>query len=483
MRRRDFLRAAGASGLASGLCIRSGSYVLAAAQDRQAPLAIEPGPQLFLDDYLIEQMRGLRREVQHPQRLPEPILDSRRFGTTQPYLSVLRDPDDGRYRLWYNRSNPIWHVESDDAVGWRNPRVAWDMPRCFGCSLIDDRQRDPDPNRRFKMANWQATPSKERSEEDDSGMWIGFSPDGFHWTRSGRPVLPMWPEGYGKWVYHSVADIIDVFYDPVRKLYGAAVKQWATSEDGFATARPAGGVTRRLVAITTSEDFVHWKRIQRIIAPDEQDEGLIEFYGIGGIHFRGSLCIGLVRVLRDDLPCDPGGPAQGIGYTVLATSRDGVTWHRYREPFLDRNHQPGTWDHAMTWGSGVLHVGDELFVYYGGYARGHKIAPGSERQLGLARMKRDRYVAVVPTGQQGTLLTKPFVMPQGQMTVNIKAPDGQLWLRLLDPDSKPLDDVPPQMLTGDHLAAEVAWAKQPRGKAVRLEATLNNAAWFAFGFA
>ena len=126
--------------------------------------------------------------------------------------------------------------------------------------------------------------------------------------------------------------------------------------------------------MSVSKDFVRWKKPWRIFAPDARDDGLLEFYGIGAVHFRGSLAIGLVRVLRDDLSCDPGGPRDGIGYAVLATSRDGIAWRRYREPFLNRNTNNGTWDHAMSWIGFAIPVGDEVYIYYGGYAHGHKIA-------------------------------------------------------------------------------------------------------------
>src|SRR5205823_14937306 len=122
----------------------------------------------------------------------------------------------------------------------------------------------------------------------------------------------------------------------------------------------------------------------------------------------------------------------GIGYTVLATSRDGVTWQRYREPFLDRNPQRGSWDHAMTWMSGALPVGDEVFFYYGGYARGHKVAAATERQIGLARMKRDRYVALTPAKDAGTLRTRPFLVPGERLTLNAKAAGGSVGVPLLD---------------------------------------------------
>jgi len=187
------------------------------------------------------------------------------------------------------------------------------------------------------------------------------------------------------------------------------------------------------------------------------------------------LTIGLVRVLRDDLPCDPGGPKDGIGYAVLTTSRDGVHWQRFREPFLDRNPERGSWDHAMTWISGTLPVGDEVWFYYGGYARGHKVAPDRERQIGLARMKKDRYVGLAADREQGTLRTKPFLVPGDRLTVNVRAPRGEVRVRLLDETGKPLaalGDADAKPITGDVLAAEVRWPRslgELRGKPICLE--------------
>jgi hypothetical protein len=138
-------------------------------------------------------------------------------------------------------------------------------------------------------------------------------------------------------------------------------------EDGYAPGPRAGSGIRRLVGLSTSRDFVRWERPRRIFAPDGRDEGLLEFYGMGAMHVRGGLYIGFVRVLRDDLACDPGGPKDGIGYSVLATSRDGLTWRRHRAPFFDRNPERGAWDHAMAWIGAALPVGDEVLLYYGGY--------------------------------------------------------------------------------------------------------------------
>jgi len=477
--------------------LRHGSLLFSAATlgwarpavPAEAPDALDigSGPHLFLDDHLIERLDGLKREVQSPQRFGPPVLDSKTFGTTQPYLTVLRDAASRRFRMFYNHGPAIWHAESEDGVRWENPRVAWDRPRGYCSSVVDDGGREADPSRRFKLAHWSSTVDDKPG--DDGGMWVGFSPDGFQWTLHDKnPVLKTWPEGWDKPTRHGVGDTLDVYFDPLAKRYRVAIKVNALAEDGFAPAPKAGKTFRRLVGMSASDDFVHWEKPWRIHVPDAKDEGLLEFYGMGGMHLRGRLHIGLVRVLRDDLPCDPGGPKDGIGYTVLATSRDGVTWHRYREPFLDRNPEPGTWDHAMTWMSQAVPVGDEMYFYYGGYARGHKVEARTERQIGLARMQKDRYVALVPTDGPGTLVTRPFVVPDDRLTINASASNGNVRVRLLGGDGKPLSTLgkpESEVITADGLTEEARWQKplrSLRGKPVRLEVTLRNARLFGLEF-
>src|SRR5262245_55118221 len=93
--------------------------------ERGQPLALElgPGPQLFLDDHLVDRFEGLERHVEPPERLEQPVLDSPMFGCTQPYVTVIRDEPARRFRLWYNRGSAIWHAESADGRHWENPRV------------------------------------------------------------------------------------------------------------------------------------------------------------------------------------------------------------------------------------------------------------------------------------------------------------------------------------------------------------------------
>lgn len=471
MKRRTFLKTAAASAVA----------VCAARADESDVLELTPGPHLFLDDRLIEELHA-DRIVERPTRLEHPVLDSATFGVTQPYVSVVRDERSGRFRIWYNRGPAIWHAESDDGVDWRNPQVAWDIPRGYGCSVVDDGPVAADPARRFKLASWQATRELEDTPRDDAGIVVGFSPDGFAFQRGQPgPVLPTWPDGPGKMTLHGAGDTVDVWYDTIARRYAMAVKVHALEQDGYAPAPKAGRAIRRLIGMSTSEDFLHWDKPWRIHVPDDHDAGLLEFYGMGGMHARGDLRIGLVRVLRDDLPCDEGGPVDGIGYTALATSRDGRAWQRMRAPFLDRNPTPGSWDHAMAWMSAVVPVGDELYFYYGGYARGHKIAPESERQIGLARLPRDRYVALAPRegDNTGAVLTRVMRLTSDTMTANLKTEEGgEVSVSVMTAKASILGGFEEGTVRGDQLAAPLQW-KRPladlRGQPVRLLITLRKA--------
>ncbi len=449
------------------------------------PRWIGSEPQLFLDDVVIEKTEGLVKTIHHPVRLDQPILDSEKFGTWQPYLTVLHDARTKRFRLWYNGRPALRYCESSDGIHWEEFRDLNIAPR-YCCSLVDDEGRERDPSRRFKMLYWQQDPGPPR------GLFAAFSPDGLTWTEHpGNPVLRGYPDDPAGIRRHLVGDIVDAFYDPIHKRYAAALKLPCVPDDGFAPAPKAGGMFRRLVGMSWSTDFVGWSRPWRIFLPDGKDEGLLEFYGMAGVHLRGSLYIGFVRALRDDLPCDEGGPKDGIGYATLAISRDAENWQRFREPFLDRNPRRGSWDHAMTWISAIVPVGDEVYLYYGGYARGHKIEPRRERQIGLAKLRKDGYLSLRAGDKPGSLLTRTLTFVGGTLCVNAEvAGGGELRVEIQDDRGRPLPgfvlaDCDP--IKGKEVAHRVTWKGKSdvadlAGKVIRLKFVLRSVDLYAFEF-
>jgi hypothetical protein len=308
------------------------------------------------------------------------------------------------------------------------------------------------------------------------GLMISTSPDGLEWTA-------LRPEALLK---HN-HDITSLHWDPIRNRFIAICSVWHRNE--------AWKDNQRTPHQSVSEDLINWKKIWPIFtasigAPIEKGE--TQFYAMSGVITRGDLLIGLVKILRDDINATPGKTGQemgdlkrkaaGLGYTVLAWSRDGENWHRDHEPFLPRNPVPGTWDHAMTWGDEQIIVSDETYIYYGGYARGHKVDRFNERQIGLARMPRDRYVAREASLNLGTLRTKPVILNASSMTLNANVV-GEMRMRLLDDKGAPIDDFDWIEIPGDDVAHAVKWQGKLtslRGKIVQIEFQLRNAQLFGF---
>lgn len=438
----------------------------------ERPIRLGPGPHLLIDGFLIESSSNVRRVVNGPKRdpsMPNPIVTGKEDGCFQPYMTILRDPASGRFRIWYGRRvedgnagrSHIGYMESDDGIHWVRPaRVLQDpAPIQFGVSVVDDGPACPNPAQRFKLA-WYM----------DGGLKLATSPDGLAWTPlAADPVIG------------ANHDITGLFYDPLRQRYVATVSVYRTGD--------AWSGNRRVTMHSFSKDLAAWTTPHYVLLPnDSTDPGETQFYAMDGYLARGDLIIGMVKVLRDELKADnpPDPPdAYGMGYTTLAWTRDGETWWRDQEHFFDPDPKKGAWDHAHAWIDDELLVGDNVYLYYGGYARGHKVNRFEERQIGLVKIKRDRYAGWQAGDQPGTIVTPVVVLDGTGIELNVNAAVGTVRAQVLDEAKRSLPgfafaDCSP--VTGDALAAPLTW-KQPlaslKGKPARLEFSLKNACLFA----
>ncbi len=439
------------------------------------------GPYLLLDRSLVDPGSGAVRLVTPPSRLPDPIVTGQEDGCFQPYVTVIRDPRTRRFRMWYGTprtpmngsESSLATIDSEDGIHWQRPhRVLRDpAPIQFGASVLDEGPEFPDARRRYRYGWWK-----------DGGLQIATSADGLEWT----PLVP------GVVLPHN-HDINAIDWDPIRKRYLAFVS--FVPGDG-----PARGL--RMPHESVSDDLIRWRQPWQVVRPDPDatlEKGETQFYCMAGALARGELLIALVKVLRDDLNCeagktarelrDPGRPFAGLGYTCVAYSRDGETWERETQPFLDRNPLPGTWDRAMAWGDDQLLVGDFTYVYYGGYRWGHKAERFSGRQIGFAQMPRDRYVAYVAGAEPALLRTTARRLGTSvQFTVNatVDPTEGELRARVLNDEGKPIAgfDFPDcRPVRGDRVNHPLAWSGQNaslRAKTVRLEFNLRHARLYAF---
>lgn len=459
------------------------------------PLVVGPGPHLLIDDFLIQSARGLARATQPPAKAEQPAIPTYpgQLGSVSG-PSIVYDAELGLFRMWHwaPRSKAIVgtrviYRESADGLRWGPGRALFEFDG-YGNAVLDSGPRSSDPARRFKLAFFVLDP-KQRP-----GMYLAFSADGLRWNvHDGPPVFTdlrdeaSWGDPRRA---QAVSDILDPFWDPIRSRYGAFLKTFPTSflEFGLQSRTMPKGDGTRLTSQSWSNDFLHWEPPWRVFVPLERDEGVVEFYG-ATVLARGDLLIAFLRILRDDLPADPGGPVEGIGYTVLATSRDGRTWQRHDDVVLDRSPIPGAYDHAVAWVYGVAEHQGRVYLAYSAYRDGHKVGP---RSIGMAILPRDRFVARAASGaQEGELLTRPLRVRDGPIAglwLNADASGGSIGLQVRDLEGRPVPGLAFQdcrPVTGDGLALEVRCARdfrELRDSAFRLEFSLRNAKLFAFSF-
>jgi hypothetical protein len=454
-----------------------------------------PGPHLFVDDYLITERSGnLVRTTHQPVKLdkaviakgPEPWHTMPAFN-----MRVIHDPSSNLFRIWYNIRNNKFderrelqeeartaygYAQSKDGISWVRPSLGivevggskdnnlfrksskWE----FSMFLVDDGPDCPDPQRRYKMVF------------DERGAHASFSPDGLHWTD-----VP------GTLDTGDTGDSLDGCWDPIRKRYLMVVRLHAVPEDGFKGSTPYVRFEgyRRLAGQSQSRDFLSWTKADahRIVMPDRREPGVEEIYGMAP-RVRGSLYLGFVRILRDDLPADEGGPIKGIGWTELCTSRDGENWTRWRDTFLPRNPRKGTFDHAMAWFGDIVTVGDEDYIYYGGYDTGHK---AGDREIGMARLRHNGFVSRDAGDEPATLRTLCGNLGGQVITVNAEV-DGELRVRLLDAKGQPhpgFDYTDCRPIHGDKVAHHVQWKgdlSALMGKPVQFEFRMRSAQLYGF---
>jgi len=455
-------------------------------RERADAIPVSPGPHLFVDDELIAASRNLVRRVAPPQRdsaIPNPLVRGKEDGVYQPYFSVSKSPESGRFRIWFGVADEaksggrshVGYMESEDGIHWIRPRrvLADPTPIQFGSEVIDQGPLCKDHARRYVLSYWY-----------EGGLRIAVSPDGLTF----RPIQP------GVVIRHN-HDINNVSWDPLRNRFVATVSAVVKS--------PHFKGQRRTTFQSFSTDLLSWTDPWIILRADDSfDEGDTQFYAMNAYLNRGPLRLGMVKVLRDDLFSDPPalleqrGGGYGTGYTTLAWTRDGEHWVRDREVFLDRG-PTGSWDRSHAWIDEQVIVGEEVYLYYGGYRSGHKANRFEERQIGLVRMPLDRYVARMPEPDREAVLVTTPLRINGRfrrLLLNAAAePSGSVRVGVLE-DERPiagLDLESCRPVAGDGLRLAVVWKDTDHtaqrlagleGRVVRLEFRIREARLFAFDF-
>jgi len=433
----------------------------AEAPGRPAVISVGGEHQLFVDDWLIEDLDGVTRTLHPVRKHPKnPLLVADRpweGPAALLYGGVHREPG-GLFRMWYLAWNSayarehdrpeeksfICYAESEDGLTWRKPSLG----------LYDYRgSKDHNIVVGYGMSNTSAfydprdaeTPYKIVTRQGGHRLYV--SRDGLHFEDRGLTLL----QGY---------DSTSFRWDPQREVWMASVK---IIRDG-----------KRARGYAESPDLVHWSDTCLMATVDERDLPQDQIYAMIVFPYHG-LYLGLLRMYHVGDP--------DTVDVQLAVSRNGKRWERpIREPFIPTAAEQGAWDwgNNAPAGNAPLRVGDELWFYYSGRSVRHD-AEVSDGAIGLGVLRVDGFVSVDAGDAEGALTTRRLRLGAGRLCVNADVA-GSLVVEVLGGDGVQMTSEP---VTGDSLRHAVRWrgGADPAavaGEPVRLRFRLRRARLYSF---
>jgi hypothetical protein len=488
----------------------------APAGETDVPIDIASRRELFVDDHMIESLRGARRQLHHPTPREIAIVhDAPWEGAGSGYHSVIRDGD--LYRMYYRGSvvgvengklklgrEVYCYAESRDGIKFTKPNlglheyngskqnnIIWTGVGTHNFAPFLDTRAGCPAESRFKALG--GLPSQ-------GGLFAFQSADGILWSlMNDEPVVTK-----GAFDSQNLA-----FWDDTAGVYRAYFR---TFTEGVTTAKvwkPAG---YRAIRTATSSDFLTWESEADLTYQDAPVEHL--YTNQIAPYFRAPhILVGfptryIERGWSDSMRALPQlaqreqraaahlryGTALTEG--LLMASRDGVHFERWNEAFLRPGPQrPDTWLyghqyiawHAVETESSLPGAATEMSLY-ASEGSWH----GNGNVIRRYTMRLDGFVSVNAPLSGGELVTKPLTFAGDRLTINFAtSAAGGIRIELQDADGKPLphftlDDCEP--IFGDTLERSVTWkhgseVSELAGKSIRLRIELNDADLYSFQFA
>jgi hypothetical protein len=448
--------------------------------------------QLFLDDYAVETMDGVRRVLHRPE-LCGPLIR----GGCQSRNTPLWNPQKGLWEWWYMGGDKHY-ATSPDGEQWQvsDSTPAEGAPPLY--HVVRD-EAEEDPCRRYKGLF------------GSGGRQLAVSPDGFDWTMLDR-IIPSQDESQ---FTHDVDNGRFLAFVKLGTEWGRSV--WLSQSDDFEQFTDP--------ELIFHADEIDWEncrqRVRKIVddpaylSPPMVDDVdyKAEIYNMAVLPYQG-MYIGFPTVFNPIGAIPP--PATNytrINQIELAVSRDLRHWERLadREVFIGvepwRGDNYGTCQ-LLASGAPVVRDNGEIWCYYNALR-----LPGSRAQyqelnrskelfrlgvtaealddggaLSLAKLPQDRFVGL-EADEAGQVLTKPFELKGQDVYINADAQWGKIYVEVADAQTRkahtgfwvPLEE--PAPFVGNQVRAKVQWKPQHEmvfEQPVRLRFYLHQARLYSF---
>lgn len=468
--------------------------------------------QLFVDDFVVAERTNLTRELgevrkenggQPVMRPDRPWEDPWHFGI---YLTAMHR--DGTFKLWYNVwQNAFGYAESEDGLNWHRPNLGihgfqLNQAQSLGFRGAATGFTGKDNNITIMGAHAFGVffdPHETDSQHQykaaygtgprgDRRATLAHSPDGIHWTpyNDGHPVTGpaadtqnqvVWDEEAQVYWLHTRTDYRSDYskHERIRghrSMVNADLKanpaNWITVRNWqFDREGPDEFLRRQIYSLTT---WIH--------------EGI--YFGIISVYEQPDVD----RKLRTEteIPDYVKRHEQDVMNFYIGTSRDGSSWNLdwvYQgKPFIKRGPN-GSYDKDGIWPpSQIATWQDRHWIFYGGMNERHNILR-RQMAIGLATLRRDRFVAMHAGEVPGSLVTKAFTLTGSRLELNVEAPEGELEVEVLDENGQLILPFRQSFARVDDLRLRPDWIAPSdlgslKGRTVSLRFKLRNTRLYSF---
>ena len=454
------------------------------------PIDLGHRRELFVDDYLVARMQHVQFLVHQPVREEIAVTcDAAWEGNGCGYYSVLHDPQESIYRMYYHAwqiptgikgEDPIHPLtiaywQSRDGIRWERPNLGicefmgskdnniildklGDGSRCHDFSPFIDENPDAAPDARYK-----ATGAGMQSQK---GVWAYQSPDGIHWT----------PMANGPVYTKGVFDTQNIsFWSRLEEQYVLYYRVFSG----------AGTTGTRLVNRAVSKDFLHWTDEGTLVFPEGQGPHPLAQYYVNQIkpYDRAPhLYIGFpARYVDHGLTASTRhlpewdlrekrmtvSPRYGTAVTdsVFITSRDGTNFQQSNDVFL----APGLRTrHNWSYGDNYIarsvvetaSTRDDCPRELSLYAT-ESYFTGKSSRLRRYSLRLDGFSSLHAKLQQGEITTRPVTFSGKELSLNVAtSAAGMVQVEIRNADGTPIPGfslADCDLIYGDALDRRVSW--------------------------
>ncbi|NQT11813.1 MAG: hypothetical protein HQ582_03635 [Planctomycetes bacterium] len=363
--RRQFLRA-GLTGAATAW----GSPGRAEDKSGAEPIAIGGDRQLFLDDRLLDlaQSHNVARTLNPPHRIRRVLKPDRPWEALGFifYASVV--DDGGAAKLFHGsydaeKGKHFSLATSRDGIHWERPRLGLkDFHGNKESNLLPIGAveagvfLDPNapPEKRYRLLFTKHWPDPARA-----GVYVASSGDGVHWETTPERLLPFVPDSQPSAVWDEVRQEYAIYlrtWNPRRSVARVAVSD-LESPWPYDRSAPPHHVWGKDKIPTLSRE------LPTVMAPDEKDPENLHLYTSAVVRYPFAPNVYLAFPAAYLTYRGPDWQARALNgndgtfEVQLATSRDGIVWNRWREPYVPAGFHDGLDLRLVSMGQGMVRRG------------------------------------------------------------------------------------------------------------------------------